>query len=96
MYRISRYSYARAKALGVQIKPSTRKGKKIDVFKGGKKVASIGAYGMKDFPSYKALEADGRVPKGTANKRRAAYKARHQKDRTKMGSAGYYADQILW
>ena len=32
----------RAKTLGVEIKPSTRKNKKLDVFKQGEKVASIG------------------------------------------------------
>ena len=32
-YTITSYSKNRAKALGVVIKPSTRKGKKIDVFK---------------------------------------------------------------
>ena len=32
MYEISKYSFDQAKKLGVKIKPSTRKGKKIDVF----------------------------------------------------------------
>ena len=45
MYRIKKLQYKKAKALGVEIKPSTKKGKKIDVFKDGKKVASIGAKG---------------------------------------------------
>lgn len=95
-YRISQYTFRRARTLGVTVKPSTRKGKKIDVFKGGKKVASIGALGMKDYPTYKRLERAGRVPVGTAKTRRAAYKSRHSKDRKVYGSAGYYADQLLW
>jgi len=95
-YRISQYTLGRARILGVTVKPSTRKGKKIDVFKGGKKVASVGALGMKDYPTYKRLERAGSVPPGTAKTRRAAYKARHAKDRKVYGSPGYYADQLLW
>ena len=44
-YRIKQRTYRRARALGVTVKPSTRKGKKIDVFKNGKKVASVGRLG---------------------------------------------------
>jgi hypothetical protein len=48
-YRIKPYSYAQAKKLGVTIKPSVLKGKKIDVFnRQGEKLASIGALGMGD------------------------------------------------
>jgi len=36
------------------------------------------------------------IPKGTANRRRAAYKVRHNKDRKVRGSRGFYADQLLW
>ena len=95
-YRIRPYSYSRAKALGVTIKPSTRRGKKIDVFKGDKKVASIGALGMKDYPTYMALERQGKVPKGTASRRRRLYKIRHKNDKDRRGTPGYYADKILW
>lgn len=90
-YKITDYSYDQAKKLGVEIKPSTNKKKKIDVFKQGKKVASIGGAGYKDYPTY--LETEG---KDVATKKRKLYKARHEKDRSFIGSAGYYADQILW
>lgn len=90
MYQITPYSYARAKALGVDIKPATNKTKKLDVFKDGKKVASIGAAGYKDYPTYLAED------KKIAAARRTAYKARHQKDRNVPGSPGFYADRILW
>ena len=33
---------ANAKKVGVTVKPSTQKGKTLDVYKGGAKVASIG------------------------------------------------------
>jgi len=90
-YQISEYSKIKAAKLGVGIKPSTRKGKKIDVFKDDKKITSIGATGYKDYPTY--VRTKGKV---YADERRKLYKERHQKDRTKIGTAGYYADKILW
>jgi hypothetical protein len=96
MYKISDYTKKRAKALGVEVKPSRTKGKKIDVFKNGTKVASVGALGYADYPTYMRLERQGKVESGTAVIRRRSYKARHQKDRVVRGSAGYYADQLLW
>jgi len=91
MYSIKQYSYDQAKKLGVEIKPSTVKGKKIDVFKGGVKIASIGAIGYSDYPTY--LREKGKI---YANKRRELYKNRHKSDRKVQNSAGFYADRILW
>ena len=91
MYEITDYSKQQAKKLGVQIKPSTRKDKKIDVFKNSEKVASIGGAGYKDFPTY--MKTKG---KAFAEERRKLYKERHEKDRHKKGTAGFYADKILW
>lgn len=90
-YRIKPYSFRQAKKLGVTIKPSTVKGKKIDVFKKGKKVASVGALGYNDYPTW--MQKKG---KKYADERRRLYKIRHAKDRNVRGSAGYYADKILW
>jgi hypothetical protein len=95
-YKILPYSFRKAKELGVVIKPSTNLLKKIDVFKNGKKVASIGARGMNDYPTYLEKEKKGYYEKGYAYKRRKLYKERHEKDRHKVGSNGYYADKILW
>lgn len=95
-YKILPYSFTKAKALGVEIKPSSSIFKKIDVFKNGKKVASIGARGMNDYPTYLEKEKKGYYKKGYANSRRKLYKERHEKDRHIVGSAGYYADKILW
>jgi len=91
MYEITSYSYEQAKRLGVTIKPSTNKKKKIDVFKDGDKIASIGALGYGDYPTF--MKTKG---KEFADKKRQAYKSRHEKDRHKKGTNGYYADQILW
>lgn len=95
-YNILPYSFRKAKELGVVIKPSSNVLKKIDVYKNGKKVASIGARGMFDYPTYLAQEKRGNYENGYANKRRKLYKDRHEKDRKVVGSAGYYADKILW
>ena len=64
-YKIRTYSKSQAQKLGVDIKPSKTKGKKIDVFKAGKKVASVGALGMNDYPTYKELEKKKKVKEGT-------------------------------
>ena len=90
-YTITKYTRDRAKALGVVVKRSTNKKKKLDVFKDKKKIASVGAIGYGDFPTFTKTKG-----KEFANKRRVAYKKRHQKDRKKLGSNGYYADKLLW
>jgi len=90
-YAITKYSRDQAAKLGVTIKPSTVKGKKIDVFKNDKKVASIGAEGMGDFPTY--MQTKG---KAYADERRRLYKIRHGKTMDKVGSPSYYASRILW
>jgi hypothetical protein len=77
--------------LGVVVKPSSVKGKKIDVFKNDKKIASVGALGYSDYPTY--MKTKG---KAYADERRRLYKIRHSKDRNVKGSDGYYADKLLW
>ncbi len=77
--------------LGVQVKPSKLKGKKIDVFKDGKKVASVGAIGYGDYPTFKRTKG-----KKYADERRRLYKIRHNKNRNKRGTPSYYADKLLW
>lgn len=74
----------KASRLGVKVKPSTRKGKKLDVFKNNKKVASIGAIGYSDFNIHRD------------KMRRARYKKRHQKYRLRKGTPSFYASEILW
>ena len=73
-YKIKRHTYTQAKKIGVTVKPSTVKGKKIDVFKNGKKVASVGALGYGDFPTFKQTKG-----KKYADERIRLYKIRHQK-----------------
>ena len=91
MYEIKPLQRKNAKKIGVTIKPSTRKGKKIDIFKDKKKIASVGALGYGDYATF--LKEKGRE---FADKRRRLYKIRHEKNRKKIGTNSYYADQILW
>jgi hypothetical protein len=90
-YTITKYTYKKAKKLGVTVKRSTDKTKKIDVFKNGEKVASVGALGMNDFPTY--IQKRGM---NFAKTRRRLYRMRHEKDRHTRGTRGWYADQLLW
>ena len=117
-YSITKYTYNKAKQIGVSVKPSTNKTKKIDVYKKIKgkglrnglrnelrnglrnglrnentliKVASVGAYGMNDYPTY--MKKNGLK---YAKTRRRLYKIRHNKDRKTRGTPGWYADKLLW
>ena len=74
----------RAKQLGVTVKASTHKHKKLDVYRNGEYVTSIGDIRYSDFLQHGDEE------------RRKRYKNRHEKDRHKKETAGYYADKILW
>lgn len=90
-YTISPYSYNQAEKLHVNIKPSTRRHKKIDVYDlSGKYICSIGDNRYNDMTTYLL------VNKKLAEERRRLYKIRHSKDKDKVGSPGYYADKILW
>lgn len=87
----------RANALNITVKPSTRKGKKLDAYtKDGEYITSFGATGYKDYHIYRREEGAK-----VAEEKRKQYKARHEKDRKvkyrdgKM-TAGYLADRILW
>lgn len=90
-FKIKNYNLQQAKKLNVTIKPSTRAGKKIDVFKNGVKVASIGAKGYLDFASYKE-----KFGKKVAEEKRKNYQKRHSANSKVKGSPGYYASKILW
>lgn len=91
MYTITPYTRRQARRLGVTVAPSRIKGKKLDVFKKGRKIASIGALGYADYPTF--LKTKGPT---IARQKRQAYKQRHAKDRQRKGTPGYYADQLLW
>lgn len=91
MYNITKYTFSQAKKLGLTVKPSTNKTKKIDVYKKNKKIASVGANGMNDYPTY--IKKRGLK---YAKTRRKLYKIRHNKDRHTKWSNGWFADKLLW
>tara|TARA_R110000803_G_scaffold187311_1_gene249710 strand:+ start:6931 stop:7218 length:288 start_codon:yes stop_codon:yes gene_type:complete len=93
-YQIKQIQIDKAKKLGLEIKPSSTKKKKIDIYKNGEKVGSVGAIGYKDYGTY--LEE---LPKKEADKKRKNYLARHAKEpktKDKKKTNSYYADKILW
>lgn len=96
MYKIKQYTKDRAKKIGVEVRLSNVKGKKIAVYKNGVKVADVGALGYNDYPTYLEKENKGIYPKGYAAQRRKQYKIRHDSDRKVINSNGYFADQLLW
>jgi hypothetical protein len=91
-YEIKPRTKIMARKLGVSIRPSTRKSKKIDVYdKEGKYITSVGARGYGDYPTY--LQT---TDKKTAETKKQNYKKRHDKYRHIKDSRSYYADQLLW
>ena len=71
-YTILPYTKTQARKMGVTVKPSTRSGKKLDVFRDGEYIDSVGALGYSDYPHY--IKEKG---KAYANERRRLYHARH-------------------
>jgi len=72
MYSITEYTKQKARSMGLEVKPSVHKGKKIDVYKDGKFIHSIGAIGYKDYPTF--LKTEG---KAVAEEHQRRYKQRH-------------------
>jgi hypothetical protein len=92
MYEITKYSYIKAKELGVKIKPSIHKGKKIDVYDANNNfITAIGDIRYNDYPNY-VLERG----KTYADNRRRLYNIRHEKDSKVIGSAGFFSKNLLW
>ena len=91
MYQITDYTKRQAKKLNVDVKPSTRKNKKLDVYKNGIYIVSVGHSQYRDYPTY--IKTHG---KDYADERRRLYKIRHEKTRGIERSASWYADKLLW
>lgn len=90
-YTILEYTKKKARELNVTVKPSSKKNKKIDVFKNDKKIASIGDINYLDYPNY--IKRNGIE---YANRRRDLYRQRHKKDLNVVGSPGWFANKLLW
>ena len=90
-YTITDYTLQRAKQMKVTVQLSQQKNKKIDVFKKGVKIATIGDSRYKDFPTY-IIENGIEF----ANNRKRLYYMRHKKNIEKINSNGFYAAKLLW
>lgn len=86
-YKVQAYTKKQAKRLGVEVKPSTKTGKKLDVYRGDKLIASVGAKGYSDYPTYLANEG-----KAVADERRRLYHLRHTKNTLREN----LARELLW
>ena len=90
MYEITEHTKRRARELNVEVRPSLNSKKKVDIWKEGKRIASIGSQGYGDYGTF--LETKG---KAYADERRRLYKMRHIKDRTVKGSNGWWSDSYF-
>jgi hypothetical protein len=89
---ITPYTMKQAKKYGVMIKVSKNPLKKLDVFKNGVKIASIGQRGAKDYGIYL-------IEKGEkyANERRRLYRIRHQGEGSmSRDTPAFWAWHLLW
>jgi hypothetical protein len=89
MYTILPYTKKRAKELGVEVVPSHNPKKKIDVYREGEFLGSIGANGMKDYPTYKKWDGVK-----VADERRRLYHLRTQ--HVLPGTKAWFSKQLLW
>ena len=87
MYEISPATYKAAKYYNLDIYPSEKRFKKIDVYRGGLYVGSVGDIRYKDYHIY--LKENG---KQVANERRRLYHIRHPGDSFKKR----LAKLLLW
>jgi hypothetical protein len=91
-YKIQPYTLEKAKRLGVRVRVSENPKKKIDVLDyKGNYILSIGDPTYDDFSTYLATRG-----KAYAEERRRLYRIRHKRDSSVLGSAGYYAANLLW
>lgn len=91
MYTITKHTKDQAKKYNLEVKPSTRKNKKIDVYKNGRYITSVGATGYSDYGTY--INTHGI---NYAKERRRLYRIRHDSDRRVHNSDGWYASVLLW
>ena len=91
VYEITNYTKNRAMVLGVIVKPSTNPNYKIDVYKNGVKLVSIGDSEETDYPSYIRL-----FGLEFANKKKWMYKHRRFRDIEVVDTKEWYTYKLLW
>jgi len=87
MYQIEPYHRQKAQEIGVQIYPSKKGNYKLDVYRNGEYIMSIGDMRYKDFVMYWKEKG-----KAHAEERRRLYHGRHKNE----GIRGRMAKAILW
>lgn len=98
-YVLKKLQFEKAQKLGYDVKPSTNKMKKLDVFKDGKKVGSIGAMKKDGTPYNDYSTYLINTTKKEADLKRKNYLKRHSKEpKMKDGKRtnSWFADKILW
>ena len=90
-YKIKQYTKDQAAKYGYDVKVSTNKKKKLDVYKDNVKIATIGDPLYKDYPTY--IEEKGKT---FANVRRGLYYKRQKKNIEVIGSNGWLSSILLW
>jgi len=89
MYQIKPFHLQQAKRLGVEIKPSSKKFYKLDIYKDNKYLTSIGDKRYLDYQLYKEIDPE------LAERKRDLYWSRHKKDNIPF-TRGWYALNLLW
>ena len=90
-YVITQYSFDKARELGLSIKISKNKLKKIDVYKDNIFLNSIGDSRYNDYPHYCII-----YNKDYADKRKLLYHNRHKKNADVKYSKQWLAINLLW
>ena len=90
-YKITKYSFDRAKLFNLTIKVSTNPLKKIDVYRDNIFLASIGDSRYNDYPHYCII-----YNKEYADKRKLLYHNRHKKNADVKYSKQWLALNLLW
>ena len=90
-YKITEYSFKKAKKLNLVIKVSINPSKKIDVYKDNVYLASIGDSQYMDYPNY--IRIYGQI---YANERKRLYVNRHTINANIIYSKQWLALNLLW
>ena len=90
-YKITEYSFKKAKKLNLVIKVSINPSKKIDVYKDNVYLASIGDSQYMDYPNY--IRIYGQI---YANERKRLYVNRHTINANIIYSKQWLSLNLLW
>ena len=90
-YKITKYTYEKAKELGLTVKVSKFPLKKLDVYKDNVYLASVGDSKYNDYPTYCIAYS-----KEYGDRRRMLYINRHKRNADVKYSKQWLALNLLW